>query len=82
MRCETVTRIEQSEWFKTPEKYVGYKVCDPAGKKIGRVAELSTNEYGEPECVRVWVSFFKLRSVLIPTIFIGVDEKQRTVTLQ
>jgi hypothetical protein len=77
-----VGREKSSEQFEAPEKYVGYKVRDPLGKKIGRVAELSTNRYGEPESVRVRVGFLRLRSVLIPTMFIKVDRKRRTVTLQ
>lgn len=77
-----VAREKSGERFEVPEKYVGYKVCDPLGKKIGRVAELSTNEYGEPESVRVWTGFFKLRCVLISTVLIEVDKERRTVTLQ
>lgn len=79
---ESGARKNPSERFEGPEKHTGYKVCDPTGKKIGKVAELSTNEYGEPKSVRVWVDLFRLRSILLPTAFIQVDEKRRTVTLQ
>ncbi len=65
-----------------PEKYVGYKVRDPEGRRIGSVKELSTNMYGEPEHIRIWVGLFKLRSVLIPVELVAVDEKRRTLILE
>lgn len=71
-----------SEHLEEPQKCLRYKVCDPTGKKIGRVAGFSINEYGEPEGVRVRVGFFKLRCVLIPTMSIEVDEQRRIVSLQ
>ena len=67
--------------FEEPEKYIGYRVCDPEGRKLGSVKELFTNAYDEPEYVKVWVGFFKLRSVLIPVGFVAADEKRKTLTL-
>ena len=67
--------------FEEPEKYMGYRVCDPEGRKLGSVKELFTNTYDEPEYVRVWLGFFKLRSVLIPVGFVAADEKRKTLTL-
>ncbi len=68
--------------FETPEEYVGYRVHDPQGRTIGSVKELFTNAYGEPEYVRVRVGLFGLKSVLIPTGFVTVDDERRTLTLQ
>ena len=65
-----------------PEAYVGYKVHDPEGRKIGSVKELFANAYGEPEYLRVRMGFFGLKSFLIPVSFITVDEERRTLTLQ
>ncbi len=68
--------------FQTPEEYVGYRVCDPEGRKIGRAKELFANTYGEPEYVRVKMGLLGLRSILIPIGFVAVDEERRTLTLQ
>jgi hypothetical protein len=68
--------------FEVPEKYVGYWVRDPQGRKIGRVKELFTNTHDEPEYDRVKTSFFGPRSVLLPIGFVAVDEKRQTLTLQ
>ena len=58
-----------------------YLVCDPEGRKIGRVKELFANEYGEPQYIRVRMGFFGLRSILIPVCFVMVDEERRALTL-
>ncbi len=78
-----VSRVESvTGRFKAPEEYVGYRVLDPEGRKLGRVKELFANAHGEPEYVRVRMNLFGLRSVLIPIGFVAVDEGQRTLTLQ
>ncbi len=68
--------------FEAPEKYVGYRVHDPEGRRIGSVKELFTNAYGEPEYLRVRMGLFGLKSVLIPIGFVAIDEERRTLTLQ
>ena len=82
MDYTTVTYTEPSSRFEAPEAYVGYRVCDPKGRKLGRVMQLFTNDHHEPEYVRVKMGLFRLRSVLIPIGFVAVDEKRRTLTLQ
>lgn len=67
--------------FEEPQKYVGYRVCDPEGRKLGSVKELFTNTYDEPEYISVRTGFFKLRSILIPVGFVAADEKRKTLTL-
>ncbi len=62
-------------------EYFDYLVCDPEGRKIGRVKELFANGHGEPQYIRVRMGFFGLRSVLIPVCFVVVDEERRTLTL-
>ena len=68
--------------FAAPSRCFDYVVCDPEGRKIGRVKELFANARGEPEYVRVRISFFGLKSVLIPVGFVVVDDERRTLTLQ
>jgi hypothetical protein len=62
-------------------EYFDYLVCDPEGRKIGRLKELFANEHGEPQYIRVRMGFFGLRSILIPVCFVVVDEEQRALTL-
>lgn len=61
--------------------YVGYEVHDPEGRRIGSVKELFTNGSGEPEYIRVRMGLFGLKSVLIPVVFVAVDDERRTITL-
>ncbi len=75
------SRAESRNRLETPEKYVGYKVCDPEGRRIGRAKEFFKNAYDEPEYIKVRVGLLGLRSVLIPVGFIGIDEEGRTLTL-
>jgi hypothetical protein len=63
------------------KEYADYVVCDPKGRRIGRIKEFYTNAHGEPEYLMVRVGFFGMRSVLIPVGFVSVDEGQRTLTL-
>ena len=66
-----------------PDKeYTDYLVCDPRGRKIGRVKEFYRNRLGEPKYVMVRVGLFGLRSLLIPVGFVTVDEERRVLTLQ
>ena len=68
--------------FEAPETYVGYEVQDPEGRRIGSVKELFTNACDEPEYIRVRIGVFGLKTFLIPTTFVAVDEKRQTLTLQ
>jgi hypothetical protein len=54
----TVTRGELRARFEAPEKYVGYEVLDPEGRRIGRAKGILTNPGDEPEYVKVrgWAS--------------------------
>lgn len=81
MAHTAASRREFRNRSETQEAYFDYGVCDPAGRKIGRVKEFFTNARGEPEYILVRVGFFGLRSVLVPVGFVSVDEGRRTLTL-
>ena len=68
--------------IEAPERCVGYGVHDPLGKKIGSVEKVFTNENHEPEYVRIKMGFFGLKSVLIPTRFVVLDQERRTLVLK
>ncbi|MDQ3999679.1 MAG: PRC-barrel domain-containing protein [Actinomycetota bacterium] len=82
MAHTTVNYGEPRNRFEAPEEYVGYRVYDPEGQKIGNVKELYANAGGEPEYVRVKTGLFGSRGVLIPIGFVAVDDERRTLTLQ
>ncbi len=82
MADTAVNRGELRTRLETPEAYVGYRLCDPQGRKIGSVKELFANAYDEPEYLRVRMGLFGLKSFLIPVSFVAVDEERRTLTLQ
>jgi hypothetical protein len=83
MSNTTVTREELYYQFEAPDKYVGYKVLDPEGRRVGRVDKIFTNARDEPEYVRVRVGFFGLRAVLIPVAgFVLVEREQRALILE
>lgn len=77
-----VNRSELRLRFEVPEAYVGYEVYDPEGRRIGSVKGLFTNAWDEPEYIRVRMGIFGLKTFLIPTTFVAVDEKRQTLTLQ
>jgi PRC-barrel domain len=82
MAQTTTNRRRPYNPVEEPEKvYADYVVCDPKGRKIGRVKEFFTNARGEPEYIMVRVGLFGMRSVLIPVGFVSVEEGQRTLTL-
>ena len=70
------------ERFEAPERYAGYAVRDPTGRKIGNLEKLFVNEHQEPEYASVRIGFFEFRTVLIPVQFVAVDEKRRALVLQ
>ncbi len=82
MADTAMSRRQLRARLETPETYVGYKVHDPEGRRIGSVKELFTNVYDEPEYLRVRIGLFGLKSFLIPVSFVAVDEERRTLTLQ
>ncbi len=71
-----------SSRVEAPERCVGYIVYDPLGKKIGSVEKIFVNGNHEPEYVRVRMGFFGLKSVLIPTKFVAIDQERRTLVLK
>lgn len=68
--------------IEAPERCVGYGAYDPLGRKIGSVEKLFVNESHEPEYVRVRMGLFGLKSVLIPTNFVAIDQECRTLVLK
>jgi PRC-barrel domain len=64
------------------EEYVGYKVCDPRGQKIGRAEKVFLNGSGEPEYIRVKTGLFGYKTVLLPVQAAAVDEERRALVLQ
>ncbi len=74
--------IEPRERFKRPDKYGGYAVCDPLGNKVGSVEKVFVNGGGEPEYIRIKMGPLGLKSVLLPVLYVAVDEKRRVLTLQ
>ncbi|MCA1716123.1 MAG: hypothetical protein LC781_04425 [Actinobacteria bacterium] len=68
--------------IEAPERYVGYVVCDPLGRKIGSVEKIFVNENHQPEYVRVKMGLFGLKSVLIPTKSVAIDEERRNLMLK
>lgn len=70
------------ERFEAPERYAGYAVRDPLGRKVGNLERLFVNEHQEPEYVLVRIDFLELRTVLLPVMAVAVDEGQRALVLQ
>jgi hypothetical protein len=77
-----VNRGELGDRFETPVEYVGYKLRDPLGQKIGSVQELFVNDNDEPEYVKVKMGFLGLKSVLIPVEIVAVNEERRSLILR
>lgn len=65
-----------------PEKYVGYGVLDPTGKKFGSIGRVFVNWSGEPEYIQVKMGLFGVKCVLLPVDSISVDDGKRFVTLE
>ena len=70
------------ERFETPEQCAGYWVCDPRGRRIGRLKRLFLNESGEPEYAEVKVALFGMKTVLIPLQTVTVDAERRFLVLE
>jgi hypothetical protein len=70
------------ERFETPQQCAGYRVCDPLGRKIGRLKRLFLNESGGPEYAEISVGLFGLKMVLIPLQTVTVDAERRFLELE
>jgi hypothetical protein len=83
---QTTTRAARGEWpteqFDKPKQCAGYWVCDPRGRKIGRLKRLFLNESGGPEYAEVKVGFFGLRTVLIPLQTVTTDAERGFLVLE
>jgi hypothetical protein len=83
---QTTTRAAKGEWpaerSEKPKQCAGYWVCDPRGRKIGRLKRLFLNESGGPEYAEVKVGFFGLRTVLIPLQTITADTERGFLVLE
>ena len=83
---QTTTRAARgarpAERFDKPEQCAGYWVCDPRGRKIGRLKRLFLKESGGPEYTEVRVGFFGLRTVLIPLQTVTTDAARGTLVLE
>jgi hypothetical protein len=83
---QTTTRAARGAWpaerFDKPKQCAGYWVCDPRGRKIGRLKRLFLNESGEPEYAEVRVGFFGLRTVLIPLQTVTTDAERGFLVLE
>jgi len=83
---KTATRTARNTWpggrFETPEQCAGYLVCDPLGRKIGRLKRLFLNEGGGPEYAEVGLGPFGLRTVLIPVQTVTADAGRRSLVLE
>lgn len=82
MAHTTANRGRREDRLDAPERYEGYAVRDPRGRKIGSVAELFLNAYHEPEYVKVRMGLFGLKTVLIPVTAAVIDGERRSLTLQ
>ncbi len=78
----TAGRKEPGGSTRTLEEYVGYKVCDPRGQKVGRAEKLFLNGSGDPEYIRVRTGLFGFKTVLIPVQTVAADEDRRALVLQ
>lgn len=68
--------------FESPEQYVGYGLCDPRGREVGRVKKLYLNDYDEPEYIEVKMGLFGRKVVLIPVTGVALNEGKKTLVLQ
>ena len=78
----TVGHKEPGGSSRTLEDYVGYRVCDPRGSKIGRAEKLFLNGSGEPEYISVKMGLFGFKTVLVPVQTVTADEERRALVLQ
>ena len=82
MAYMTIEGGELRERFEAPERYAGYAVRDPQGRKIGNLEALLVGECQGPEYLRVRIGFLEFRTVLIPARTVAVNEQRRALVLQ
>jgi hypothetical protein len=87
MSQQTATRaaargVWPVERFETPQQCAGYGVCDPRGRKIGRLRRLFLNESGGAEYAEIKVGLLGLKTVLIPLQSVTVDAERRFLVLE
>jgi PRC-barrel domain protein len=70
------------ERFETPQQCAGYWVCDPQGRKIGRLKRLFLNGSGGAEYAEVKVGLFGMKTILIPLQTVSVDAERRSLVLE
>jgi hypothetical protein len=64
------------------EAYAGYAVCDPRGRRIGRIKRVFVNGRGEPEYIGVKIGLFGFKTILLPVQSVAADEERRALSLQ
>jgi hypothetical protein len=82
MANTTIKGVEPRERFEAPERYAGYAVRDPQGRKIGNLEALLVDEHQEPEYIWIRIGFLEFRTILIPVHTVAVDEECHTLVLQ
>ena len=75
-------RKKLTDRFESPERYVGYSLCDPQGREVGRVKKLYLNDYDEPEYIEAKMGLFGRKVVLIPVTGVALNEGKKTLVLQ
>ena len=70
------------ERFEAPKQCAGFWVCDPQGRKVGRLKRLFLNESGGAEYAEVKVGLFGLKTILIPVQTVTVDAEGRILVLE
>jgi hypothetical protein len=70
------------ERFDAPKQCAGYWVCDPRGRKIGRLKRFYLNGSGGAEYAEVNVGLFGMKTVLIPLQSVSVDAERRSLVLE
>ena len=75
-------RKKLTESFESPGEYVGYGLCDPRGREIGRIKKLYLNDHDEPEYIEVKMGLLGRKVVLIPTTGVTRNKEKKTLVLQ
>jgi hypothetical protein len=62
--------------------FTGYELCDPLGRRIGRVSRVFVDGGGSLAHVEVALGFLTWRTVLVPVEGCEVDEARQTLVLK
>jgi len=85
-QSQTATRVAKGAWpaerFETPKQCAGYRICDPRGRKVGRLKRLFLNGSGGAEYAEVKVGLFGLKTILIPLQTVSVHAERRFLVLE